>query len=181
MGLDQNLYRTTYRRLAAERDFEFLRNKYEEKAEKLMERPKWRELLETLPKNEFGHIDPSLFNEEHKRGMSKLRWAVKRIAKQIGIRLGTKARWMQPVFDWVDFGLGDEDELENLGYWRKNWDLHNYIIRNFWDDPNNDNLVKVLLSKKDLEKIVADGHEGGFKDALDRWDDDHVVFYYPWY
>ena len=178
MGLDGYLYRTSKRRVEATKKFNEIRKAYSNEIDALMQKPKWKGLFDSLPKNEFGYCDWKSYTDEQKKGVRYLRRAARRIAKKHGLELD---RGCRPIFNIEDFGLNyEDDDLEEIGYWRKDWDLHNYIINHF-GDPNDDNLVEVHFTRADLEKIVSDGHVGAFKDALDRWDDDHVVFYWPWY
>ena len=179
MGLDQYLYRTSKRRVEATKKFNEIRKAYSADIDILMQKPKWKELFDSLPKNQFGHYDLDAFTPEQKKGCRNAQRAARRVAKKHGLVLDKGCR---PIFNIEDFGLNyDDDGLEGIGYWRKNWHLHNYIIDNFWPDKDNDNLVEVYLTRNDLEKIVSDGYLGAFEDALRRWDDDYVVFYHPWY
>ena len=178
MGLDQYLYRTSKRRMEAVEKFDQLRAAFNEEGKALREKPKWKELMSSLPRNEFGYYDWKSYTKEQKVGVRNMVRAYRRLAKKHGLKLNSD---YEPIFNIEDFGLNyEDDDLEEIGYWRKEWGLHNYIINKF-GDPNNDNLVEIYFSKVGLEMIVADGYGGPFKDALDRWDDDYVVFYHPWY
>ena len=179
MGLDGYLYRTSKRRVDAAKKFHEIRRAYSEDIDLLMKKPRWKNLFDSLPKNEFGNCDWKSFTDEQKKGIRYLRRAVGRVAKKHGLALDRDCR---PIFDIEDFGLNHKvDGVDEIGYWRKNWSLHRYIIDNFWHDKDNDNLVEVYLTKDDVKKIVDAGYKEGFVEALSCWDDDHVVFYYPWY
>ena len=177
MGLDGYLYRTSKKRIEAQEQFGEIRKEYSKDIETLVSKPKWRSLMDSLPKDEFGHYDWKSYTKEQKIGMRNLRRAARRVAKKHGLCLD---RALRPIFDLDKYGLTSDDDIEEIGYWRKNWDLHNYIIDNF-GDKEHDNLCEIYFSKVALEKIVNDGHVGGFANALERWDDDHVVYYWPWY
>ena len=178
MGLDGHLYRTSKRRIEAANKFGEIKAAYSADLDVLLRKPKWKELMDSLPKNEYGYYDWKSYTKEQKDGIRNLHRAARRVAKKHGLVLDSN---YNPVFNIEDFGLNhDDDALEEIDYWRKDWNLHNYIINHF-GDPNNDNLVEVYLTKENLEKIVKDGYVGGFEDALNRWNDDYVVFYYPWY
>lgn len=178
MGLDGHLYRTSKRRVEASKKFGEIRKAYSKDIEALVGKPKWKSLMDSLPKNEFGHYDWGSYTKEQKVRMGNLRRAVHRVAKKHGLSLGQDLR---PIFDGEQFGLDETDLLMELAYFDRDWDLHNYIIDNFWKDKEHDNLVEVYLTKDDVKKIVAAGYKEGFVEALSCWDDDHVVFYYPWY
>ena len=179
MGLDSYLYRTSKRRVDATKKFGEIRRAYSEDIDLLMKKPRWKNLFDSLPKNEFGNCDWKSYTDEQKKGVRYLRRAARRVAKKHGLALDRDCR---PIFDIEDFGLNHKDDsVDEIGYWRKNWQIHQYIIDNFWHDKDNDNLVDVFLTKSDLEKIVADGWGDEFEDALKHWDDDYVVFYHPWY
>ena len=179
MGLDQYLIRTTKRRIVAKLRYEDLAWEYYAQTNRLLEKPRWRHVIDSLPETPGGMLDLSNATPEQKRQVAKARAACRRVAKRLGIDLEDGGN--SPVFVPSSWGLTDEDAEERLAYWRKDWDLHQYVIDNFWGNKEDDNLVEVFLTKENLKKIVADGHEEGFKDAIDRWDDDHVVFYLPWY
>ena len=179
MGLDGHLYRTSKRRVEASNKFGEIRKTYSKDIEALVGKPKWKELMDSLPKNEFGYFDWESYTDEQKKGVRYLRRATRRVAKKHGLALDKDLR---PIFNIEDFGLNHKDDsVDEIGYWRKNWELHQYIIDNFWHDKDNDNLVDVFLTKSDLEKIVSDGWGDEFDDALKHWNDDYVVFYHPWY
>lgn len=179
MGLDGYLYRTSKRRVEAAKKFDEIRKAYSADIDVLLQKPRWKELFDSLPKNQFGRYDFDAFTPEQKKGCRNARRAARRVAKKHGLVLDKGCR---PIFDIEDFGLNyDDDDLEEIGYWRKDWDLHNYLIKHF-GDPTNDNLVEVYLTKDNLKKIVADGYDDGtFSHALRCWNDDCVVFYHPWY
>ena len=90
----------------------------------------------------------------------------------------------EPIVDEVN---GDE-----IGYWRKDWELHNYIIDNFWDDKENDNVVDIPLTKENVEQIIKwcssgdnsmynEYTEETFKEALNAIKQGDVIYYHPWY
>ena len=86
------------------------------------------------------------------------------------------------------FGLNHKDDsVDEIGYWRKDWPLHQYIIDNFWHDKDNDNLREVYLDEEAIKAIIeAYKHDGGdvsdsFRTALDIVRGGGVVFYWAWY
>ena len=178
MCLDGYLYRTSKRRVEASEKFGKIRRAYSEDIETLVNKPKWKELMDSLPKNEFGYNDWDSYTNEQKVGVRNLRRAARRVAKKHGLCLGQDLR---PIFDGGQFGLDETDCLMELAYFDRDWDLHNFIINNFWKDKEHDNLVEVYLTKDDVKKIIDAGFKEGFVEALSCWDDDHVVFYWPWY
>lgn len=79
----------------------------------------------------------------------------------------------------------ESDPVTEIGYWRKEWNLHDYIIENF-GDPKNDNLVDVYLDEAALAKIIehcknCDMDSDPFCNALAIVKGGGVVFYQAWY
>ena len=80
----------------------------------------------------------------------------------------------------------ESDPVTEIGYWRKAYSLHKYIIENF-GDPKNDNLVNVYLDEAALNQIIeAHQNDGGyfsdtFRNALAIVKGGGVVFYRAWY
>ena len=178
MGLDQSLYRTTKKCHVAKIAFGKLRAEYDKKVEELYNSEAWKPFMESLPRNEFGYYANDKFSAEQRKRVGVWLRGLHRIAKKVGIKLDKNRR---PYLDNETYGLKDEDRDEEIYYWRKNYSLHKFIRDNFLEDKENDNLVSIYLSKDDCEKIVAAGFIGGFQEALDRWDDEHEIFYWPWY
>ena len=56
MGLDSYLYRTSKRRVDATKKFREIRRAYSEDIDLLMKKPRWKNLFDSLPKNEFGIV-----------------------------------------------------------------------------------------------------------------------------
>lgn len=84
--------------------------------------------------------------------------------------------------------LVKEDEVDpvhEIGYWRKEWPLHEFIIKNF-GDPNEDNLTEVYLDEAAITKIIDhyknyEDYSDPFRQALDIVRGGGVVFYWAWY
>ena len=53
MGLDGHLYRTSKRRVEATKKFNEIRKAYSADIDRLMQKPKWKELFDSLPRNQF--------------------------------------------------------------------------------------------------------------------------------
>lgn len=80
---------------------------------------------------------------------------------------------------------GEEDPVHTIGYWRKEWPLHKFIIENF-GDKDNDNLTEVYLDEAALTTIIdhyKDNEEycDPFRRALDIVKGGGVVYYWAWY
>ena len=80
---------------------------------------------------------------------------------------------------------GEEDPVHTIGYWRKEWPLHEFIIKNFGDEDN-DNLTEVYLDEAALTKIIAhykdnEEYSDPFRCALDIVKGGGVVYYWAWY
>ena len=178
MGLDKVLYRTTKKCHAAKIAFSKLRAEYAKKVEELYTSKAWKPFIESLPRDEFGHFANDKFSAEQRKRVGVWCRGLHRIAKKVGIKLD-KDR--QTYLDKETYGLKDEDYDEEIYDWRKNWSLHTFIRDNFLEDKENDNLIPIYLSKEDCEKIVVAGFIEGFQEALDKWDEEHEVFYWAWY
>ena len=80
---------------------------------------------------------------------------------------------------------GEDDPVEEIGYWRKEWNLHKFIIENF-GDPNNDNLTEVYLDEAAISKIIDHykddtEYSDAFRQALYIVKGGGVVYYWAWY
>ena len=80
---------------------------------------------------------------------------------------------------------GEKDPVHEIGYWGKEWPLHEFIIKNF-GDPNNDNLTEVYLDEAALTKIIDhyknyEDYSNPFRLARDIVKGGGVVYYYAWY
>ena len=178
MGLDQTLFRTTKKCKAAKIAFGKLQEEFYNREKELLSSANWKPFIDSLPKNNFGQLDFGRFTSSQRKRLGIWRRNLHRIAKKIGIKLNEHRR---PYMELSEYGLTEADLDEPIAEWRKDWPLHKFIVDNFLEDKENDNLVPIYLSKVDCEKIVAAGFVGGFQDALDRWDDEHEVFYWAWY
>ena len=180
MGLDHYIYRTTKKRWKAHLEFEKVCKKYDRLVEKLSSGKKWNDFMISLPKMEYGGYAWDKFTDEQKRGISRYKRECRKIAKGLGLKLDKN---LCAQFEDEKYGLNAEsDPVEEVMYWRKNWDLHKYIVENFWDDEEHDNLVNIPLRKCDIKKMINDHVEvGTFKAIVKELDKDHVVWYWPWY
>ena len=175
MGLDQRLYLTTKVLHEVKIAFQKKANEYSRRALELEATEKWKNFVASLPINRFGIIDTENFSKEEKKKIGVFKRHLRKIAKDIGIEL---TRCYRPKFTC---NLTDDKMDECIGEWRKNWELHKFIVDNFLENKKHDNLVDIYLTKEDCEKIVSAGFVGGFQNALDRLDDEHEVFYWAWY
>ena len=175
MGLDQRLFRTTKVLHEVKIAFQKKANEYSRRVSELESTEKWKDFLSSLPINRFGVIDPKYLSKEEKKKIGVLKRLLRKIAKDIGIELN---RCYRPKFTC---NLTEDKLDECICDWRKCWRLHKFIVDNFLEDKEHDNLVDIYLSKEDCEKIVAAGFVGGFQNVLERWDDDHEVYYWAWY
>ena len=80
---------------------------------------------------------------------------------------------------------GEDDPVHTIGYWRKEWPLHKFIIENC-GDPNNDNLTEVYLDEAAITKIIDhyeddEHYSDPFRQALDIVKGGGVVYYWAWY
>lgn len=75
----------------------------------------------------------------------------------------------------------ESDSVHEIGYWRKEWPLHEFIVENF-GNPKDDNLREVYLDETALNQIIeAYPSEEAFKIALSIVKGGGVVFYMAWY
>ena len=178
MGLDQTLFRTTKKCKEAKIAWQKLEIEYLAKVKELDATEKWQTLFEILPRNQYGYLDQKKITPEQRKQIGVYRRTLRNIAKKCGIELNKNYR---PRLNPSAYGLKDSELDEPIAEWRKNWTLHKYIVENFLEDKTKDNLIPIYLSKEDCEKIVSAGFGYGFQEALDRWDDEHTVFYWAWY
>ena len=184
MGLDQYLCRTSKKNFDAIIEAKKLRDEFNSRFEKLYDE-KYKAKFDALPKDEYGYVYQENLTEEQKVVLSDLQnqyWADARaIASEMNIRLD-------------EFGepIADEVSVDEIGYWRKDWELHDYIISNFWEDKENDNVVNIPLTKENVEQIIKwcssgdnsmynDYTEETFKEALNAIKQGDVIYYHPWY
>lgn len=178
MGLDQSLYRTTKKCHAAKIAFIKKRAEYNKRIDEVFNSDKWKPFMESLPRDKSGYFDTDKFTAEQRKMVGVWRRGLHRIAKEVGVKLNAQRN---PYMDNETYGLTDADLDVEIAYWRKNWELHKFIVDNFLENKEEDNLVAVYLTKEDCQKIVDAGFGGGFQEAIDKWDDEHEVFYWPWY
>ena len=80
----------------------------------------------------------------------------------------------------------ESDPVHEIGYWRKEWTLHQFIVENF-GDKDNDNCTEIYLDEAALTKIIGRYKDPEcdycepFRKALDIVKDGGVVFYWAWY
>jgi len=174
MGLDQTIYRTTKKRLYAVQD-------YESKVELLHE---WfdkflAESADTLPKDENGFYYEDKFTKEQAELFKNLRVKLSDKAKELGISV-TKENTI--FLDSSRYGLGEDDTFVSIANFSNEWLLHKFIVENFWSKDKRDNLIEIPLSKEALEKLIEAGFAPEtFRYCLSVLDDNHVIYYWPWY
>lgn len=179
MGLDQYLFRATKKRKDAIVKFKELCTQYRARVSELDKSERGKKLWDSLPWNEaHTYFENKDLTDEQIKEMEFFKEEYTRIANEIGIRIDSG---FNPKFVPSDFGLTKKDDNYEIAYWRKEWELHNFIVQNF-GNPKDDNLVEVWLDKEAIQKIIDAGYfQKEFRRALKKLDDDHVVFYWPWY
>ena len=183
MGLDQYLYRTTKETFNRRKEYRENVAKYESAVAEALnaEEGKWGPFFDSLPKDEFGVYDFDKFTPEQERRRqeyaSMVRQTKIKFAKKFGLVLNDDSEFPDVLQD------DNLETAEELYYWRKNWDLHNYIVEHFWNnDQEHDNCVDIPLGKEQLRELVKAGFDPDvFTQAYESLDDDHVVYYHPWY
>lgn len=180
MGLDQYLYRTTRETFNRRKEYDENVAKWEAATENALKADKtdWLAVLDSFPKDEYGGYDFGKFTPEQEKirrqYVSLMRRTKVKFAKKFGLELDEE--YLEPTLP------DDLDSAEELCYWRKNWDLHNHIVEHFWEDKENDNCVDIPLGKEQLKELVKAGFDPDvFTRAYESLDDDHVVYYHPWY
>lgn len=179
MGLDQQLFRTTKKRKEATEKFNELSKQYRSCLRELEKQDRWQNLWDSLPLTEDKmRYDVARFTDEQKKEIECLKETAKHIAEGFGIHIDEAT---MPDFEPSDFGLTNDDVNVELAYFDRDWDLHNFIIDNF-GDKENDNLVEVWLDRDAVDKIIDAGfYVDVFTQARTMIDDNHVLYYYPWY
>lgn len=185
MGLDQYLYRTSKKNFDALESARKLCEECNDRFDKLYDE-KYKKHYDAFPKDECGFIDKEQMNEEQKTNLSEIGKQVnedmKRIANELNVELN---EYNEPIIEGVTHG-------SEIAYWRKDWELHNYIIDNFCKDKENDNVVDIPLTKENVEQIIKwcptgddplymDYTEDTFKSALNMIEQGDVIYYHPWY
>ena len=79
----------------------------------------------------------------------------------------------------------ENDPVETIGYWGKEWSLHQYIVANF-GDKDHDNLTEVYLDEAAIERVIEHYKDNEmycepFRLALKIVKGGGVVFYMAWY
>lgn len=177
MGLDQEIIRTTKKRLAAIQDYnsklEILHNWESE----LYNRPDVKSLIENLPKSGCQY-DYDKYTEQQNDEIERLNNLYLDKAKEIGISIRNDSVY----FDEARYGLGEDDTTYLIEDFRKEWPLHQFIVDNFWDASKDDNLIEIPLQKESLEKLIEHGFfPDVFRNALSMIDDTHCIYYWAWY
>ena len=75
----------------------------------------------------------------------------------------------------MDLNDLDKDEYE-LNYWRKNYPVHNYIVKHFLGDGKSDNCEPTVLTKDGVKEMVA-----VFKKELAAWKKDGDARQVEWF
>lgn len=90
------------------------------------------------------------------------------------------------------------DESYEIRYWRKPYQLHNYIVNHFLPPNTSDNCERIYLTKENIDDLIRalrNGEikdDGGYFDEYDvrgaiktfsnlEWDENTVYYYYSWY
>lgn len=84
-----------------------------------------------------------------------------------------------------------DERTEELQYWRRNWNVHDYISENF-NDNEEDNCVKIFLTKENVEQIIhaidtgklKDNYydiKSEFKQIWNKFKDGYLIYYWAWY
>lgn len=80
----------------------------------------------------------------------------------------------------------ESDPVNSIGYWRKEWSLHKFIVENF-GDKDNDNQTEIYLDEAALTKLMGRYKDPEcdycepFRTALDIVRGGGVVYYWAWY
>lgn len=176
MGLDQYLFRTTKKRKDAIVKFRELCTQYRAKVAEFDKTDRAQNLMNALAGKRKDEAVKVL--AEQKDEIEFVKGEYRRIAEEVGIRID---EGFLPEFNPSEYGLTEKDNNRELAYWRKELPLHNFIIHHF-GNPKDDNLVEVWLDKEAMEKIIEAGYfQEEFRDAMTMLDEEHVVYYWPWY
>ena len=180
MGLDQNLYRTTKKRWEAMKDYERRAEGYRKAVDEASEKEGWWQFLRELPRGVAGSYDREAFTGEQKARLDDIWSRCAAFANEAGVCVDVSGIW--PVFDPERYNLGEEDTVEELCYWRKNWPLHEFIVNNFLEPGAEDNCVDIPLDRDAVMKIIDAGlGNESFGKALYHLATGDVVYYHPWY
>ena len=147
---------------------------------------KFKAEFDKMPKDGYGGVDETRLDPEQKKFWLDAREEERKLVDSLG---GKWSKWGDILPK--DFPR-DEIDSEEIGYWRKCWKLHHFLIDHF-GDPGDDNCVNVYLTKENLEFIIqelkkraSESEEfmysiDNFAKALADVIAGKVVFYHPWY
>lgn len=178
MGLDMYLYSTGHnhrrvKELAAARAKEF-----KAFAESLYESERYTDLA-NLPRNKFGYLDVDKFTKEQRSLLANFKAELIKKAHSLEGLLRRNVTYAYIV------KKEESDPVHEIGYWGKEWPLHQFIIENF-GDKDHDNLTEVYLDEAALTKIIDhyknyEDYSNPFRLARDIVKGGGVVYYWAWY
>ena len=209
MGLDAYLYATTRKRFEAYEDFDRKCAEFLKWGDEFANTETVRRIFDSIPMVEVGKnagcFDFGKMTEKQKHEVEWYKEQVLAKAKEFGLDLDKTYR---PVFDEKKYGLGkerrymdangrnvvmrsggveaseDEGKPFQIEYFDRDWKLHDFIVSSYWKPRgrDKDNLVRIPLTKEDLREIAEKGYYPDlFRFAAKFADEDHVVYYFPWY
>ena len=177
MGLDMYLKATgkNHRRvqeLARERAKEF-----EDFSRSLYTSEKYSGLAD-LPR-EHGYVEYNKLTKEQRKLVAEYKLELMRKAHSLEGILRRSTTYAYLV------KKEEHDPVHEIGYWRKEWPLHKFIVKNF-GDKDNDNCTEIYLDEAALTKIVEtyknyEDYVDPFRNALNIVRGGGVVYYWAWY
>ena len=159
------MYRTTKKCHEAKIAYKKLRAEFFSKAKELEATSKWKTFIDGLPRNQSRYLEYKSFSPGQRKMTGIYKRALRKIAKEVGVDLNEH---YMPQFNPEDWFLNEEDLDEQIMDWWNEQNLHRFIVDNFLEDKENDNLRPIYLSKEDFQKLVDAGYISGFQEAIDR-------------
>ena len=197
MGLDQYLFSASKDKYRKHKAIAKTIEKCNKKLDKMFV-TKYQKAFEELPRLSTYEIDVENLTDEQNRLFKEYEKEESTIAKSFKLKFNEYHELVEADVDENESCARFHNFAHEIHYWRKNWILHDIIIKTC-GDPENDNCVDIILTKKSIKTIIrelkkkpsnADGWYDGmyddairvFREALHLMDDkDSVIFYHPWY
>ena len=173
MGLDSYLYKTGSRHRPMMERAATANSAYNAFSDALLHTDRFQPLKD-LPTDLRGRLLNDLLTDSQKDLIREYKDALADKAKELG----------GVIDDLMLFTLvvqeEDRDPVMEIGYWRKNWDLHNFIVEHY-GDPEDDNCREIYLDADALQTLASEFGCKEFEKALKVVNGGGVVFYYAWY
>lgn len=190
MGLDMYLFARTKESYDAIKAYKEIVAKANEECEKVF-KEKWLNFYITLPKFPISkELDFDKFTLEQDRFCDEFKREYKEIRKKYGIKYDSDGYEIVPM----------SEEPDELGYWRKSYNLHNFLVKKFGVEGDGSWNTNIYLTQENIDYIIEELGKKPFSvEEYDDWDDNSyeytisafkkalrfakagfVIYYHPW-